>query len=1201
MHRIARPRLFRSFSVLLLFALAWPIPARVAKGESSATGPRDIFARDNLVAWCIVPFDAKKRTPAQRAEMLERIGLRRYAYDWRDAHLPTFDVELTELERHHIELTAVWFPDALNKDARALLDGIKKHGLKTQLWVTSGIDPAGDQKKGIDEGANRIRPIAREAAGMGCRVALYNHGGWFGEPENQIAIIEKLNAEGITNVGIVYNLHHGHDHLARFPALLEKMKPYLLAVNLNGMNKAGGPGEQILPLGQGELDLQLLKTIRDSGYAGPIGLLNHTDEDAEGRLLDNLDGLEWLRSQLDGKPAGPRPEPRTWHPAAAKPGASAAPSLAPEFGKALSGGMVVEGKDAYRNPPITVECRAALRRKAGYNILVASETKASAAHWEIFTMAGDGKLTAYLPGYAPDHVRTGVDLCDGAWHFIAMQFESERVRLYADGKLAADEKVKSKGGSRVPGGLAFGRLVEGGIGCDGLIDDVRISRGAREITGVPKGPLGKDEQTLGLWSFDDLPTDPSSAVAAPDYWAVEDPAARERLPKYQTIPAARPDELTAPNGWPPSTEYADWYRSHGNDACTRYSPLTQIDRTNVKSLKVAWTYHSNDGKGNIQCNPIIVDGVMYAPTVGECVVAIDAQTGNELWRFKPGGRPAHRGITFHKGAEGIARLLFTAGNALWALDPKTGKPIEAFGTGGKVAIPECVVAPAVYQNVIVFAGWTRDVFGHDLTTGKLLWTFHTVPHAGEPNARTWDKLEEGANCWGGMALDSSRGIAYVTTGSPKPNFIGAGHQGDNLYGNCILALDALTGERLWHFQEIRHDVWDLDVAAPPVLVTVMHEGRKVDAVAAATKIGNTLLVDRVTGKPLFPFRLRRAPAGTLRGERMALYQPDVELPEPFSRQVFTEDDVTNLSTEAHKFVMRKIAGAKFGWFESFDEGKPLAYYGLHGGAEWTGAAFDPQSGLLYVTSNELPWTPAVYRSEHPAVDETKLPPTAGRLVYQANCMPCHGPSREGVAVNPSLLGISHRLKEEDVLALLKTGRGIMPAAPQVDAAQRKDLIEYLFERDRPNAAPTERPERPSYRDSGYPKLLDANGYPGCKPPWGLLNAIDLNTGKIAWRVPLGEYDELTRKGIPKTGTENFGGATVTAGGLVFCGGTRDIKIRAFDKSTGEELWSHPLPFGGFAPPAVYQVHGKQYLVIPATGGGKLATPMGDAYVAFTLP
>ncbi|MBA4066259.1 MAG: xylose isomerase [Isosphaera sp.] len=280
--------------------------ALLAAPPADAPAP---FARDNLVAWCIVPFDARKRTPAQRVEMLKELGFKRYAYDWRAEHLPTFDEEVGLLKKAGIELTAVWFPANLGPDAKALLAVIEKHGVKPQLWVTMG-DPGGTgQADKVAAAAKVLRPIAEAADKLGGRVALYNHGGWFGEPENQVAVIEHLK---LKNVGVVYNQHHGHDHLGRFPELLKTMGPHLLALNLNGMTKGGDKaGKKILPLGQGELDVELLKAVAASGYAGPVGILGHTQDDAAERLRDNLDGLDWLLPQLAGKPAGPRPTPRT--------------------------------------------------------------------------------------------------------------------------------------------------------------------------------------------------------------------------------------------------------------------------------------------------------------------------------------------------------------------------------------------------------------------------------------------------------------------------------------------------------------------------------------------------------------------------------------------------------------------------------------------------------------------------------------------------------------------------------------------------------------------------------------------------------------------------------------------------------------------------------------------------------------------------
>ncbi|PYI79640.1 MAG: pyrrolo-quinoline quinone, partial [Verrucomicrobia bacterium] len=694
-------------------------------------------------------------------------------------------------------------------------------------------------------------------------------------------------------------------------------------------------------------------------------------------------------------------------------------------------------------------------------------------------------------------------------------------------------------------------------------------------------------------------------------WAVEDAQVRAALPEFKEIPAANPDELAPALGWPRSEAMTNWHRSHGDATSSRFSALKQINRENVSLLEVAWTYHSRDGTGNIQCNPIIVDGVMFAPTVGNHIVALSAETGIELWRFEPemvnrGLRledaAARRGLVYWRGErDAPERILFTAGNWIYALDPKKGKPLESFGQAGRAYFPMAGTAVgAVYMRVFVIPGFYRDVSGYDVVSGKLLWTFHTVPKPGEFGYDTWNRVADGANCWGGMALDEQRGIAFIATGSPKPNMDGTGHHGDNLFGDCVIALDALSGKRLWHFQEIRHDIWDMDIPAPPNLVTVRHDGKRVDAVAQVTKLGNTLLLDRVSGKPLFPFRLRRAPVSKLLGEETSPYQPDVQLPEPFARQVFTREDVTTLNDEAHDYVLKRIGSANFGRFQPFEEGKPTVYFGIHGGAEWTGAAFDPTSGCLYVSANELPWIVTVFRNE-PEPPRDPKNPTLGEKLYQQSCAACHGPDRVGIGMAPPLRGLRHRLKDEDVIALLKTGRGLMPVAPPMMTDEQKALLDFLFVRDGLQPASTEKPSRPGYSANGYPKLLDQEGYPGCTPPWGTLSCIDLNTGKIRWKVPLGEYTELTAQGIPKTGTENFGGAIVTGGGVVFCAGTRDGKIRAFDKETGKELWEHKLPWGGYATPATYEVKGRQFLVIAATGGGKLAGPTGDAYVAFALP
>jgi glucose dehydrogenase/sugar phosphate isomerase/epimerase len=1183
--------------------------------------------------------------------MLEKLGIKRFAYDYRKEHIPTWDAELEALKKHGIELTAWWFPGALNDEAKKTLELFQRHGVKPQLWITGGgaaTKDAAEQAARVETEAKRIKPIAEAAAPLGLKVALYNHGNWFGEPENQIAIIERLKRDGITNVGIVYNLHHGHAHLDRFPELLAKMKPYLLTLNLNGMRRgADQQGDKIMPLAQGDLDLELLKAIRASGWSGPIGILNHTPEDAEARLLDNLDGLNWLLPQLDGKPAGEKPTPRSWHkakeptPAASVPASTpntgrSAASLSPAFGRALVGGLTVEGKREFSDLPVTIECRAKLNSARGFNILVASQPKKSPLHWELYSYSGSGLFSVFQPGRGGE-VKSDVNICDGQWHALAAVLEPERVRLYVDGRLVKDAKVKKLDAPATPGGLGIGTLVKGNLGCDGLIDELRISKGVREIGAPLPRPLKHDPATLGLWNFENLPTtshpersgggqvggaqskDPgasraTSAEGLPPHLrprghlaALDSSTAlhsAQNDPKEWIIAAAKPEELTRANGWPKTEDFRRWDRSLGGSTSNRFSALTQIDKSNVAQLEVAWTYHSGDGKANVQCNPIIVDGVMYAPTAGWNIVALDAATGKERWRFTPeklGKRledqPARRGLLYWPGdAQAPARVIFGAGNWIYALDPKSGKVIESFGKGGRTEIPTgATTVGAVHRRVLVVAGYAGDVFGYDVRTGAKLWTFKTKPDAGEYGHETWSQIEQGANCWGGIALDESRGIAFIGLGSPKPNFFGMGHLGDNLFSNCVLALDAQTGKRLWHFQELRHDIWDWDIPAPPNLVTVERHGVKVDAVAQVTKLGNTLLLDRVTGQPLYDFKLSRVATKALPGDVPAPYQPTPELPQPFARQAYTLDDQPT-DPDARAVVSAVVQRANLGPFASVEEAKPTLMFNIHGGSEWTGASADNR-GRLFVTSNEIPWYITCFRDDDPAPAQ---PPTAGEQVYQTICAGCHGPDRRGIGHAPPLRGVRHRLQDAEIREQLKNGRGSMPPMAFLTEEQIKPLLEFVLCRDRP--IPPLDPKAPvKWTFGGWNRLVDAEGYPGCKPPWGTLNCIDLNTGRLAWQVPLGEYPELAAKGVAKTGQENFGGCMVTASGLVFASGTRDKKIRAFDADTGAELWSHLLPLHGTAPPASYEVDGRQFIVLPVTGGGKLGGPTGDVWMAFALP
>ena len=706
----------------------------------------------------------------------------------------------------------------------------------------------------------------------------------------------------------------------------------------------------------------------------------------------------------------------------------------------------------------------------------------------------------------------------------------------------------------------------------------------------------------------------SHLFAAPPADTIEDAAARAALPEFQVIPAAQSADLTpaAPLDLAP---FATWPRSQGDNGSRRYSTLAQISRANVRDLAVAWTFRAGDGAANVQCTPIVVAGVLYTATPGKALVALDAATGRELWRRpliegKNQNRlqdvPARRGLVYWPGdTENPARLLVGAGDWLYALDPKTGAPLPPFGTAGRASIPTGATASGVvFKNVFITTGLTGDIFAFDVRTGQSLWRFRSIARDTDFGAETWDSPRAGANGWSGLSLDDTRGIAYIALGAPRPDMVGVERTGDNLFSNCVLALDALTGKRLWHFQDVRHDIWDLDVCAPPNLVTVTRDGRRVDVVTSLSKSGHLFVLDRVTGQPVFPVRLRRAPTSTLPGERTAPYQPDPELPEPLSSMAFDPANITDLSPEARDFVQKQVDRASFGFFQPFAEGRPLLYTGSRGGAEWSGAAVDVPTGRLYVTSNRLVSKVTVIANDEKERDP-KFPPSAGETLYAARCAACHGPTRQGLGMVPPLIGLKARMTDAAIHEILLKGRGVMPPNLVPDPAEQAALIDFLLRRNQPPARSggggPGAGDNPRYIFDGFGFLTDADGNPGIKPPWGLLNCYDLATGKALWRVPLGEIPALAQKGVPTTGAQNLGGASVTAGGLVFVAGTADEKFRAFDANTGAELWSYKLPFAGTAAPAIYEVAGRQYIVITATGGGKVGSPTGDATLAFALP
>jgi quinoprotein glucose dehydrogenase len=671
----------------------------------------------------------------------------------------------------------------------------------------------------------------------------------------------------------------------------------------------------------------------------------------------------------------------------------------------------------------------------------------------------------------------------------------------------------------------------------------------------------------------------------------------------------------------PQNHYRGWAAYGGTPDQIRYSSLDQINRANVKDLQVAWSFDAGES-GGLQTQPIVVDGVLFGNTPTHKVFALRAATGELLWKFDSGlkSQGANRGFMYW--AHGNDRRVYaTVDHYVYALDAATGKPVASFGVDGRIDLhrdlgrdPQTqnvrLTTPGVvYKDLLIIGGRVSeglpaspgDVRAYDARSGALRWSFHTIPHPGEPGYETWGtdswKVNGGANSWPGMALDEARGMVFVPTGSAAADFYGANRPGDNLYANSLIALDANTGKKIWHFQIVKHDIWDRDSPSPPNLVTIRRNGRTIDAVAQSTKHGYVFLFDRTNGTPLYPIEYRKYPPSDVPGEWTAATQPIPTNPPPFARQTLTKELLTNRTPEARKWALAALASFKnAGQFAPLAVGKETVFFpGFDGGAEWGGQAFDPDTRLYYVNANDLPWTGGLAPAEDP---------NTARGLYRQQCAGCHRDDLEGAPPQiPTLNGLAARRPRADAVAIVQKGAGRMPGFPNLSPSEVNAIVDYVFAGKDASTGGTSQPAPTvPYRFTGYSKFLDPEGYPAVAPPWGTLTAIDLSTGKFAWRIPLGEYPELAARGMKNTGTENYGGPVVTAGGLVFIGATNfDRKFRAFDKRTGQLLWETNLPFSGNATPATFEVDGRQFVVIAAGGGkGRQGSPSGSVYVAFAL-
>lgn len=671
-------------------------------------------------------------------------------------------------------------------------------------------------------------------------------------------------------------------------------------------------------------------------------------------------------------------------------------------------------------------------------------------------------------------------------------------------------------------------------------------------------------------------------------------------------------------GWSTETDQ-DWSEYLGGPDRNHYSPLTQINESNVAQLKIAWTYALPDS-GQMQANPITVNGILYSVSASVQAFALDAATGKEIWRF---GDPlknwasTSRGLAYAKG-----RILYTAGPNLWALDAQTGKAIESFGDHGKVDLhtglpkiaqdkfvisntPGTIVGDVIIMPVRLSEGADAapgDIRAFNIYTGKIAWTFHTIPYPGEKGYGTFPKdayqntYTGAANNWAGMAVDKKRGIVYVPTGSAGYDFWGGNRKGQNLYANCLLALDAKTGKRLWHFQTTHHDIWDRDLPAPPNLITVNRNGKRIDAVAQITKQGFVFIFDRVTGKPLFNIIEKSVAKSGLPGEHVWPTQPFPVLPKPYAR-LSNEINVNDVSPYAknRNELSAQLAKLKRAWYAAPSEQGTLILPGFDGGGEWGGAGADSEKGIIYINSNEMGWVQKMVKNKASNVN-------TGEGLYLQNCANCHGADRKGNPGSgyPNLLGIEKKQKLSYIAQIIKQGKGMMPGFGHLSPEKQNAIASYIQGLTPKEIESTTSAIQIPYQMTGYNKFLDQDGLPGLSTPWGTLNAIDMNTGKYLWKIPFGSEPALVNQGIKdNTGGENYGGPILTKSGLLIIAATKDATLRIYQSATGKLLASYPLPFASFATPSTYMVNGKQYIVVTC-GGTKLGTPKGNVVMALSL-
>ena len=594
---------------------------------------------------------------------------------------------------------------------------------------------------------------------------------------------------------------------------------------------------------------------------------------------------------------------------------------------------------------------------------------------------------------------------------------------------------------------------------------------------------------------------------------------RDKFPQTKVI---KKTENFSENLFPLINNGDSWHRNYGGHASNRFSSLKKINKDNVNKLSVAWQYKiDKENLNDIQSNVIVAESKILIPSNNKKIICLDAKTGMLLWDYSLLNGSPRRGMIYLEGKKNnSSKIFFSSYKNLISLNINNGKLNKNFGKNGIVKLSRpSLTSPAIYKNNLIITTSEPSVNVYDVNTGKFLWKFILMEKS-EKNRNGGKRYDySGGNPWGGFSLDEKRGIAYITTGNAGRYFNGVNRPGKNKYSNSIIAIDIINQKKIWDFQEVRHDIWNLDIPAPPILGSITKNNKKIDVVIALTKLGNTIVLDRVSGKPIFDFHLKKAPKSKLPGEKTNYYQPKLKLPEPFAKQEFNINEITNINEQSKNYIYKKIKKYNFGFFEPYELGKKNIQFNFHGGAEWPGGSFDLNSETLFVTSSNIAW-------------ETE------------------------VVLN-----------------------------------QKKNRFS-------PN---------PYYKyNSRFKRLKDQNGYPGSKPPWGTITAINLKNGKIKWQKPFGEYEELSNMGIPITGTENYSGVTGTESGILLATGTLDKKFRILDSENGEELWSYKLPYIGSSPPITYLIEGEQYILVNSTGSFSLKkgypdlVEFGDTIIVFKL-